>query len=281
MSAAPSIVRMTRRVTFSSGHRYWLAALTEAENRARFGAWASPYNHGHNYGLDVTVDGQVDPATGMVVNIKRIDDILKARILRQFDQRSINDEIPHFHAVPSTMENLLDYIAGELLAEGALPPEVRLSHLRLEEMPLLWAELTLNEENPLMTLTRVYEFAASHRLHAPALSDEENLALFGKCNNPNGHGHNYVLEVTVAGEPDPTTGMMADLGDIDAAVKREVVDRYDHRNLNEDIPEFQGRPTTSEVVAQEIFSRLKSAMPNLYRVRLHETARNIFEVTAA
>ncbi|MGV3618200.1 MAG: 6-carboxytetrahydropterin synthase [Fimbriimonas sp.] len=275
-----SLVRMTRRVTFSSGHRYWLPSLTDEQNRKRFGRWASPYNHGHNYGLDVTVEGSVDPRTGMIVNIKRIDDVLKARILAQFDGRSINDEIAHFYAVPSTMENLLLYIESELQADGVLPSEVRLRHLRLEEMPLLWAETTLNGESRRMTLTRVYEFAASHRLHAPALSDEENLRLFGKCNNPNGHGHNYVLEVAVTGEPDPTTGMLADLGAIDEAVKREVVDRYDHRNLNEDIPEFEGRPTTSEVVAQEIFQRLRSAIPGLHRVRLHETARNIFEVTA-
>lgn len=274
------VIRMTRRVMFSSGHRYWLPALTEEENRARFGRWASPYNHGHNYGLDVTVDGLVDEATGMVVNIKTIDDILKATILRQFDQRSINDEVPHFHAVPSTMENLLTYIAGQLLIPGVLPQEVTLTHLRLEEMPLLWAELSLNDESRHMTLNRVYEFAASHRLHAPSLSDERNLELFGKCNNPNGHGHNYVLEVAVAGEPDPVTGMLADLGALDEAVKREVVDRYDHKNLNEDIPEFQGRPTSSEIVAQEIFARLKAVLPNLHRIRLHETARNIFEVSA-
>lgn len=272
-------IRMTRRVMFSSGHRYWLPALTEEENRARFGRWASPYNHGHNYGLDVTVDGRVDEATGMVVNIKTIDDILKATIIRQFDQRSINDEIPHFLAVPSTMENLLTYLAGQLLIPGVLPAEVTLTHLRLEEMPLLWAELSLQNESRFMTLNRVYEFAASHRLHAPSLSDERNIELFGKCNNPNGHGHNYVLEVAVAGEPDPVTGMLADLGALDEAVKREVVDRYDHKNLNEDIPEFQGRPTSSEIVAQEIFTRLKTVLPNLHRIRLHETARNIFEVS--
>lgn len=275
-----SVVRMTRRVMFSSGHRYWLPALTAEENRARFGRWASPYNHGHNYGLDVTVDGTVDPTTGMVVNIKSIDDILKATIIRQFDQRSINDEIPYFRAVPSTMENLLTYISGQLLIPGVLPQEVTLTHLRLEEMPLLWAELALNDESRLMTLNRVYEFAASHRLHSPFLSDEKNLELFGKCNNPNGHGHNYVLEVAIAGEPDPTTGMLADLGALDEAVKREVVDRYDHKNLNEDIPEFQGRPTSSEIVAQEIFARLKAVLPDLHRIRLHETARNIFEVSA-
>jgi 6-pyruvoyltetrahydropterin/6-carboxytetrahydropterin synthase len=266
-----------RRVGFSSGHRYWLTSLTEEGNRRRFGAWASPFNHGHNYRLDVTVEGEVDPRTGMVVNIKRIDDVLKARILAEFDGRSINDEIAWFAAEPSTTENILRYIRLRLEEPGALPEAVRLVALRLEEMPTLWSEW--DRETDTMTLTRVYEFAASHRLHAPALSEEENLRLFGKCNNPAGHGHNYVLEVTVAGEPDPTTGMLADLGEIDGVVNREVVDRYDHRNLNEDIPEFRDRPTTSEIVAREIFDRLKPGLPNLARVRLHETARNVFEVS--
>ena len=271
-------VTMTRRVTFSSGHRYWIPELSASENRERFGSWASPFNHGHNYVLEVTVRGQVDERTGMVVNIKRIDDVLKAKILRQFDQKSINDEIPWFHSRSSSLENIIQYICKEL--DGALPIECELTALRLEEMPTLFAELRL-KPSPAMTLTRTYEFAASHRLHSPFISDEENIQLFGKCNNLAGHGHNYVLEVTVGGEPDPTTGMIANIETIDRTVNELVVDRYDHKNLNVDIPEFAGRPTSSEIVSVEIFDRLKDALPvKLNRVRLHETARNIFEVTA-
>ena len=274
-------VRMTRRVAFSSGHRYWIPALTEAENRELFGRWASPYNHGHNYVLDVTVEGTVDPSTGMVVNIKWVDDVLQARIVAQFDGKSINDEVGPFHERASTLENLMRYIADDLAAPDILPGRVRLTALRLEEMPTLFGELNLDQEIPSMTLTRVYEFAASHRLDSPFLSPEENLRLFGKCNNPAGHGHNYVLEVSVAGEPDERTGMMVDLGALDQTVHQEVVDRYDHKNLNVDIPEFQGRPTTSEIVAIEIFERLKDQVPGrLDRIRLFETARNAFEVRA-
>src|SRR5688500_2272595 len=103
-------VRMTRRVTFSSGHRYWLASLTDSENRTLFGQWASPFSHGHNYVLDVTVEGEIEPVTGMIVNIKRIDDVLRDRIVSQFDQRSINDEIPDFANRPPSLENLMLYI---------------------------------------------------------------------------------------------------------------------------------------------------------------------------
>ncbi len=274
-------VRMTRKVTFSSGHRYWINDLDEIQNRGLFGRWASRYNHGHNYVLDVTVEGLVDASTGMVVNIKRVDDALKAHILSQFDQKSINDEIPAFASQSSSLENLIQYIAEVLSHPGVLPTGANLTNLRLEEMPRLFAELDLSKTSDMITLTRTYEFAASHRLHSPALSDAENIELFGKCNNKAGHGHNYLLEVSVTGTPDPRTGMLADIGEVDRVVNELVVDRYDHKNLNEDIPEFDNRTTTSEVVSIEIFNRLKDHLPaKLQRIRLHETARNIFEVSA-
>lgn len=278
-----SRVRLVRRVAFSSGHRYWLPSLGEAENRARFGRWASPFNHGHNYVLWVAIEGEPDPRTGMVVNIKDLDAILQQRIVSQFDQKSINDEIPAFRDQAPSLENLLRFLAAELADLSQVLDGTRFVALRLDETPDLYAELDLADpERTTMTLTRAYEFAASHRLHSPELSPEENDRRYGKCNNPNGHGHNYLLEVTVGGTPDPASGMLVDVEAMDQVVEREIVARYDHRNLNEDLPEFRGRITTSEVVAQEIFRRLAGALPaELTRVRLFETARNVFEVTAA
>lgn len=268
-------VRLTRRVAFSAGHRYWRSDIGEKENRALYGEWASPYNHGHNYVVDVSVEGSVDERSGMVVNIKRIDDVLQELIVARFDGKSINDEVPGFEKEQPSIENLLQHI-WDLLAP-ALPKQVRLKLIRVEETPLLYGELT--DEH--MTLTRVYEFAASHRLHSDLLSQAENDELFGKCNNPLGHGHNFVLEVTVQGRPVPVTGMIADIGEIDRIVSELVVDRYDHKHLNEDIPEFKGRIVTSEILVAEIFKILDGKLPaKLHRVRLHETARNIFEVTA-
>jgi 6-pyruvoyltetrahydropterin/6-carboxytetrahydropterin synthase len=269
------LVRMTRRVTFSSGHRYWFDHLSEHDNRALFGPWASRFNHGHNYVLDVEVEGIPNPANGMVVNIKRIDEILREKIVSALDQRSINDEVSEFTEIAPTLENLLLYIRDRLTSAGVLPPECRLTGIRLEEMPGFYGELDQN-----MKLTRTYEFAASHRLDAPHLSRETNLDLYGKCNNPAGHGHNYILEVTVEGSPDPQSGMICDLGAIDEVVNREVVDRYDHKHLNEDLPEFAGIIPSSEIVVQEIYQRLNGKLPaKLERVRLWETARNMFEVS--
>ncbi len=129
-----------------------------------------------------------------------------------------------------------------------------------------------------IALTRRYSFAASHRLHSARLSEEENWRIYGKCNNPYGHGHNYVVEVTVSGPVDPATGMIANLTDLDAFVQREVLDVFDHKYLNEEIPAFFERVPTSENLCIEIYHRL-GAFPRarLERVRLEETSLNTFE----
>ncbi|MBS1705547.1 MAG: 6-carboxytetrahydropterin synthase [Armatimonadetes bacterium] len=271
-------VRMTRRITFSSGHRYWLNSKSEAENKTLFGPWSSPFNHGHNYVLDVSVEGLVDSETGMVVNIKIIDDVLRDRVKRQFDQKSINDEIEAFRDQSPSVENLLLYLRTHLIG---MHPATQLVALKLEETPLLYGEWDASMKENYVTITRVYEFAASHRLHVPSLSQQSNLELFGKCNNVAGHGHNYMLEVTVGGLPDHATGMIVDINEMDRIVNERIIDRYDHKNLSVDVPEFVDKNPTSEVVAQTIFSKLREHLPvKLERVRLHETARNIFEVSA-
>src|SRR5438270_8254412 len=134
----PSRVKLTRRVSISSGHRYWNPSLPKEDNQKTFGPTASPFNHGHNYVLDVTTEGTPDPETGMVVNIKTIDDILQYQIVSQFDNKSINDEIAHFQTHTPTLENLLLYIRDQL---NVLPSEAKLTALRLEEMPTLWASV--------------------------------------------------------------------------------------------------------------------------------------------
>jgi 6-pyruvoyltetrahydropterin/6-carboxytetrahydropterin synthase len=139
-------------------------------------------------------------------------------------------------------------------------------------------------------ITRRYQFAASHRLHAARLSQEENRRLYGKCNNPYGHGHNYVVEVSVRGPLDAVTGRAVDTAALDELVRREVLLPLDHRNLNREVDVFAGvSPAlvpTSENLGFEICRRLKrnwkevfpGEWPALERIRIGETARNIFEV---
>ena len=127
-------------------------------------------------------------------------------------------------------------------------------------------------------LTRRYRFAASHRLHSEHLTNDENERFYGKCNNPYGHGHNYVVEVSVSGDVDPATGMIANLADLDSFVEREVIQVFDHRSLNEDVAVFRDVVPTTENLCIEIFRRLKSfPRAKLERVRVQETTNNSFE----
>ena len=121
-------------------------------------------------------------------------------------------------------------------------------------------------------LTRKIEFSASHFYNNPAFSPEENRRVFGKCNNPHGHGHNYTLEVTVAGEIDPITGFVVDLKQLKDILEREVVSVYDHRHLNLEVPEFKNSIPTTENIAIAIWRRLDGKIPNakLHRVRIYE-----------
>jgi 6-pyruvoyltetrahydropterin/6-carboxytetrahydropterin synthase len=132
-------------------------------------------------------------------------------------------------------------------------------------------------------LTRRYRFAASHRLHAPALSDDINRELYGKCNNPWGHGHNYLVEISVSGPVNRDSGQLVRVEALDDLVHGAVLRDFDHHDLNRDIAAFGNVVPTSENVAVEIQRRLALAwpadFPRLAGVRLWETKRNIFELT--
>jgi len=127
-------------------------------------------------------------------------------------------------------------------------------------------------------LNRRYMFSAAHRLHSDRFSEAENRELYGKCNNPHGHGHNYTIEVSVSGQVDPKTGMVCNLMDIDECVRAQVLDRFDHQNLNL-LPEFKNKVPTTENLCIEIYEILKREFQkaHLERVKIEETMMNSFE----
>ncbi|HTT63451.1 MAG TPA: 6-carboxytetrahydropterin synthase [Bryobacteraceae bacterium] len=138
-----------------------------------------------------------------------------------------------------------------------------------------------------MLVTRKYRFAASHRLHAPELSDAENRLLYGQCNNPFGHGHNYEIAVTVRGSVEARSGGAVDVGLLDGLVEREVLEPFGHRNLNQEIEAFRTVVPTSENLGREVARRLKQHWdavfphgPLLEKVAIAETGRNACEVSA-
>jgi 6-pyruvoyltetrahydropterin/6-carboxytetrahydropterin synthase len=138
-------------------------------------------------------------------------------------------------------------------------------------------------------LTRRYGFAASHRLHSPALSEEENRRTYGKCNNPYGHGHNYEVEITIRGEVDAATGRVVDPGALDRIAEEQILKPLRYRNLNEEVSIFRDLVPTTENLAAELDRRLRSAWPETFapagpvfeKLRIWETERNICEIDHA
>lgn len=137
-----------------------------------------------------------------------------------------------------------------------------------------------------MQVTRRYRFAASHRLNSPVFSADENRALYGKCSNPYGHGHDYILDVTAEGPIDTASGQAIHVPTLDRLVREQVLDDFDHRYMNADLPEFQALVPTSENIMRVIEDRLAArwpqafpgSFPRLKGIRLRETKRNVFEL---
>ena len=159
---------------------------------------------------------------------------------------------------------------------SALPENIGdLAALERVQPPSMTRHINALEEDGYVT--RKAHFNAAHRLHNPARSDDWNRATFGRCNNPNWHGHNFELDVTVTGEPDSDTGFVIDLSDLKRIVNELVVDQLDHRNLNLDVPWLQGVMPSTENVAVAIWAILVDAIPapgRLHEIELRETPRN-------
>jgi len=269
-------VRLTKRLEFSASHRYHNPAWTDERNKAVFGKCNNPHGHGHNYLLEVTVAGAVDPATGMVVNLYDLKTVLE-RVLVEFDHKNLQADTPYFTGRIPTTENLAvvlwDRIAEQL--QGAQLVALRL--FEEEDLSVDYQGRRVGNTQEVQ-LTRRYRFAAAHRLHTEALSETENRRVFGKCNNPNGHGHNYTLEVTLRGEIVPETGMVTDLDRLDRTVAERILQRFDHQHLNFD-EAFAGKTTTGENLAILIWDILEKAVPSgtLHKIGLVETRDNYFE----
>ena len=132
----------------------------------------------------------------------------------------------------------------------------------------------------MLIFKRTYTFSAAHRLYNPTFSDDQNQAVFGKCNNPNFHGHNYTFEVLLTGEVDPTTSMLINLVTLDTLVESTILEQVDHKNLNIDVPVFEGHITSAENIAKRFFSMLQPVLPShvtLVGMKVQESQNNSAE----
>lgn len=264
---------INRRAQFSASHRYWLPELSTAENIARFGPCTRAPGHGHNYVLFVSMVGELDEY-GMVLNLSDVKHTIQQEVTSQLDFSYLNDAWPEFEATLPTTENIARVIWQRLA------PHLPLVNIQLFEHPELWADYQGNGMEAFLTIST--HFSAAHRLAHPKLSYEENCEIYGKCARPHGHGHNYHLEVTIKGEIDPRTGMIADLVQFQKAVDDYVVEPFDHTFLNKDIPYFAEVVPTAENIAVHIRDLLRQPIQaigaTLHKVKLIESPNNSAEV---
>jgi 6-pyruvoyltetrahydropterin/6-carboxytetrahydropterin synthase len=262
-----------RRAEFSASHRYWLPELSEAENLSEFGACAYPMGHGHNYTLLVSMVGEIGD-NGMVLNLSEVKHIIAREIISQLNFRYLNHAWEEFTETLPTTENLARVIWHRLA------PHLPLTNIRIYEHPKLWADYQGKSMEAHLTVSS--HFAAAHRLAMPHLSLEENTAIYGKCARPNGHGHNYLVDITVKGEIDRRTGMIVDLEQLQQTIDRVVLEPMDHTFLNYDLPYFKDVVPTAENIAAYILRVLKPAVAQLgvqiYSVKLTESPNNSCEV---
>ncbi|MBF2001130.1 MAG: 6-carboxytetrahydropterin synthase [Synechococcales cyanobacterium M58_A2018_015] len=264
---------INRRAQFSASHRYWLPELSEAENGRLFGRCAQAPGHGHNYVLFVSMEGELDEY-GMVLNLSDVKHTIQREVTSQLDFSYLNDTWPEFQQTLPTTENMARVIWQRLA------PHLPLVRIQLFEHPELWAEYEGNAMEAYLTIST--HFSAAHRLALPHLTLEQNSQIYGKCARVNGHGHNYHLEVTVKGEIDPRTGMIADLGAVQKAIDDYVVGPMDHTFLNKDVPYFEKVVPTAENIAVYIRDVLRQPIQELgaqlHKVKLIESPNNSAEV---
>ena len=274
---------ITRRATFSASHLYWLPELSEQENRQRFGHCSLAPGHGHNYELIVAMAGPLD-ADGMVLNLSDVKHAIRREVTEPLDFRFLNEAWPDFDL--SRPQGRLPTTEALCLAiRDRLAPHLPVVALRLHEHPDLWADVLTTTADPMEAfLTIRTHFAAAHRLAREELSQAENEAIYGKCARPHGHGHNYLLDVTVRGTIDARTGMVCDLAELQKLVADRVVEPFDHTFLNKDVAHFASCVPTAENIALHIADLLSAPIADLgarlHKVRLQESPNNAAEVFA-
>lgn len=243
------MVELTRTIRFCLTGRGELLEGHPASNT--FAGWPGMAGLGRYYELKLTCEGQPDPQTGYFINIKQMDQAVRSHALPLIAQAIRQDaQLGSMVALGKLMQQILAVL------QPTLPG--RVVNVCLQLTPFL--SLTI-EGNSMETviLAHRYEFAAAHRLHVPQLSEEKNRDIFGKCNNPAGHGHNYELEVSVR-LPISSDGSLSAIDQLDQMVDEQVIERLDHKHLNMDVPEFESLNPSVEHIAKVIHGWMTSAL---------------------
>ena len=248
---------------FSAARQTCSPHLSYSENRELFGVAASPLGHGHHYRVRVTLSCEADAAC---VSASAVEATL-TKLRAELDHKSLNHEVPELKERPITTESLAAYVHEKLA------PTLPVRRIQLHERDDFFAEYWGSER---YLLGMRGAFNAAHRLDAPSLSADENVSLYGKCNNSRGHGHRYFVEATVGGEYDERSGTLHDFTAFKRAIAASLQPWHD-RHLDLETEEFRDTPSTGENIVQALWPKLARRLDSrLTRLRLAETANNRF-----
>lgn len=248
---------------FSAARQTMSPHLSAAENEQLFGIASSPHGHGHHYRARFTFrGGESESGAGH----KALTEAFGG-LRMELDHKNLNHEVVGLTNRPKTTESLAQYLFERVA--GALPVQ----RVRLHERNDFFAEFWTGE-NFFLGMRR--SFNAAHRLHAAALSAEENASLYGKCNNPRGHGHRYLTEATIGGDYDERSGTLYNFLDFAAGVE-SALQPWQDRHLDLETGEFRDQPSTGENIVRALWPKMNSRFDDrLVRLRLWETANNLF-----
>ena len=249
---------------FSAARRTHSPHLSEEENFQMFGQAASLSGHGHSYRLRVTLEGELTGQAGMIYPLQPGREVL-LRLHSELDHRNLNCDLPDLRGIPITTEILARFIWDRL--KGNLP----LGRVKLYENPDFFIEYH-GDNRFMMGITG--EFRAAHRLNSQHLSEQDNKHIYGKCNNPNGHGHQYQVECTVGGEFDERSGTLHDLARVNRILSSTLAE-WHYKHLELETEDFKNTPSTGENIVQTLWKKLDPKFNrDLYRLRIWETPNN-------
>lgn len=267
------MIELSRTIRFSLDERGPDDAALALPRSNTYAGWPPMRGLARYYELSVTCRGEADPVTGYFLNIKFIDEAVRDTVLPYLADLIARTGSPSRLPMGELMQRMLNLLQP--------PLDETVVELALHLTPRYALEIRSRTMNH-VTVRQQYQFSAAHRLHAPELSDEQNREVFGKCNNPAGHGHNYRLEVAVRA-PITDAGDVLEVAELDATVDREVIQKLDHKHLNHDVPEFAGRNPSVEHIAQVIWEMLADKVGDigpapgetLEEIRVWETERTV------
>jgi len=232
-----------------------------APNFNSFASWPAPQGLSPYYELAITCIGHPDPQTGYFINIKKIDTAAR-NLAIPYLNKAYQQQPPATIPLGNLLRNILN------LLQPSLNQTIASIALKLSPFHTLTIQRNTMHQ---ITISQDYQFSAAHRLHVPQLSDEENIKIFGKCNNPSGHGHNYKLRVRINAPISPQ-GQILYTHTLDKIVDQNVIEKLDHKHLNLDVPEFKTKNASVEHITQYIYTLLKTDIKKQLDASLHSVS---------